>query len=623
MIRLLYGARHTRFIETKRYDKAIEDDSTLLELAHKIMHGQSWLIDRMYACGIHSIAIARLAEIAKRHDICDSSLAEINAILSKYDIEDWKECCHNAVRGEYSWVKSALADYSSRSYFERIKWCEGVFAYSSSESKYLIPFMNFMLHPNHTLSKLLDYYRAQLALLHDYEALVSDAGDWRKNYPGSSVPSSMRPNRLGECLIHVGFGRNFLDIAELASHHRAVRIALACRRHFDKTGKLAGAIESISPEPLPNPIIDPVFNTQYAIKSWHSMGLANIAVFQRDATGSVVVLKEEVCRHDKLDDSQGEGCLVHMCWPADAIDGARNENGEVHHYKQDVYDYYTFVKDGIKWAYEVNKDGEARLGYRERCWTMYLGRHHGAIVGEVAGSVIVPSEICGHEVVGINAGAFAECTNITSITIPEGVRKIGLGAFLDCDRLERIICLGSPDCDSGAPIFDGCKSLRGITVKEDGEMNPLVKKAYMECQSLADAHGFAVYHGRLIKYLGKDSEIVVPSDVSSIEEGAFRDCANLTSVTLPKCVKKIGIRAFAGCSSLRQIRFLGDKPNNITDKRGPLMLFDRDINSNKCIVIKVVKGTNGWGWKARLFGNWNGFRIEFDEADGNDTGNDK
>ena len=250
---------------------------------------------------------------------------------------------------------------------------------------------------------------------------------------------------------------------------------------------------------------------------------------------------------------------------------------------------------------------------------MYLGRHHGAIVGEVAGSVIVPSEICGHEVVGINAGAFAECTNITSITIPEGVRKIGLGAFLDCDRLERIICLGSPDCDSDAPIFDGCKSLRGITVREDGGMNPLVKKAYMECQSLADAHGFAVYHGRLIKYHGRDSEIVVPSDVSSIEEGAFRDCANLTSVTLPKGVRKIGIRAFAGCSSLRQIRFLGDKPNNIADKKGPLILFDRDINSNRRIVIKVLKGTNGWGWKARLFGKWKGFRIEFDEADGNDT----
>ena len=105
---------------------------------------------------------------------------------------------------------------------------------------------------------------------------------------------------------------------------------------------------------------------------------------------------------------------------------------------------------------------------------------------------------------------------------------------------------------------------------------------------------------------------------------AFCDCTNLTSATIPECVKEIGRHAFAGCRRLKQIKFLGDMPKNIINRNGRLILFDRDINMNKDrLVIKTRKGSKGWGWKARLFGKLNGFRIEFDETGGNDDGNGK
>jgi hypothetical protein len=37
------------------------------------------------------------------------------------------------------------------------------------------------------------------------------------------------------------------------------------------------------------------------------------------------------------------------------------------------------------------------------------------------GHVEIPTEIDGHPVVGIGTGAFARCTQITSVTIPEGI----------------------------------------------------------------------------------------------------------------------------------------------------------------------------------------------------------
>ena len=48
--------------------------------------------------------------------------------------------------------------------------------------------------------------------------------------------------------------------------------------------------------------------------------------------------------------------------------------------------------------------------------------------------------------------------------------------------------------------------------------------------------------------------------VTSIGENAFRDCTNLTSVTIPDSVTSIGSRAFSGCSRLTSVRI----PDSVT-----------------------------------------------------------
>ena len=55
----------------------------------------------------------------------------------------------------------------------------------------------------------------------------------------------------------------------------------------------------------------------------------------------------------------------------------------------------------------------------------------------------------------------------------------------------------------------------------------------------------------------EDTDIVIPSSynnlpVTSIGSGAFRDCASLTSITIPDSVTSIGSNAFSGCTNLIQ-----------------------------------------------------------------------
>ncbi|MBQ6108154.1 MAG: leucine-rich repeat domain-containing protein, partial [Thermoguttaceae bacterium] len=57
----------------------------------------------------------------------------------------------------------------------------------------------------------------------------------------------------------------------------------------------------------------------------------------------------------------------------------------------------------------------------------------------------------------------------------------------------------------------------------------------------------------ITRFIGKETEVVVPDGATEIRPGAFKDCHSLTSVTLPEGVTKIDFGAFLRCSSLKTV----------------------------------------------------------------------
>ena len=64
---------------------------------------------------------------------------------------------------------------------------------------------------------------------------------------------------------------------------------------------------------------------------------------------------------------------------------------------------------------------------------------------------------------------------------------------------------------------------------------------------------FQITNGVLLNYRGCDSNVVIPSTVTSIGFSAFRDCESLVSVVIPDSVTFIGSSAFYHCSKLTSV----------------------------------------------------------------------
>ena len=62
----------------------------------------------------------------------------------------------------------------------------------------------------------------------------------------------------------------------------------------------------------------------------------------------------------------------------------------------------------------------------------------------------------------------------------------------------------------------------------------------------------------ITKYIGTSTEVVIPDTIEgfpviSIADCAFEGLSELTSVTLPSCLREIGSNAFNGCLGLVEI----------------------------------------------------------------------
>lgn len=148
--------------------------------------------------------------------------------------------------------------------------------------------------------------------------------------------------------------------------------------------------------------------------------------------------------------------------------------------------------------------------------------------------LIIPSIIGNYTVTSIEASAFENCNNLTTIQIPNTVKSIGQYAFWGCQNLTSInIPNGISKIDTGS--FADCINLSSITIPSS--VTNIGASAFSGCMAL--------------------TSIIIPEGVNSLGKNSFRGCQNLIQISLPSSIKSIYSNTF------QNTQWLNNQPNGM------------------------------------------------------------
>ena len=182
--------------------------------------------------------------------------------------------------------------------------------------------------------------------------------------------------------------------------------------------------------------------------------------------------------------------------------------------------------------------------------------HRGDIV-----EVIFPASL-----VEIEAGAFANCTAITRITLAHTkVIAIGAGAFQNCESLAMAKFPASLVA-IGEAAFSNCPAITELALSHTA-ISTLGDNAFMLCSSLEDVSfpaSLAAVGVGCFAFTAMTTATLTATKLTTLAVWMFYSCQHLATVNLPPTLTVIEDRAFMDCSSLARLHL----PYNLAAVRG-------------------------------------------------------
>ncbi len=160
-------------------------------------------------------------------------------------------------------------------------------------------------------------------------------------------------------------------------------------------------------------------------------------------------------------------------------------------------------------------------------------------------SVTIPDSVT-----SIGDSTFGKCTSLTSINFSGGVRTIGAKAFSDCKMLKSIIIPEGVKA-IGNELFYSCTGLESVSIPST--LNIISSKTFYNCSGLKTvsiAQGIITIDDYAFYNCKSITDLDIPSSVKTIGAGAFRGLSAITEISIPAGVSSIEDNAFRDCGLL-------------------------------------------------------------------------
>lgn len=165
-----------------------------------------------------------------------------------------------------------------------------------------------------------------------------------------------------------------------------------------------------------------------------------------------------------------------------------------------------------------------------------------------SGDIIVPASVnyesADYAVTSLGDDCFGS-SDITKITLSEGLKSIGKRVFSYCGKIRKIAIPASVGA-LGDNAFAYCDNLFEVSFAENSQIEAFPSGLFKGDSQLYEAVfpvgiktiGSEAYSGTGI------SSLPIPGTVTEIGSGAFKSCRSLTSVSIPSSVTSLGDNAF-------------------------------------------------------------------------------
>ena len=263
------------------------------------------------------------------------------------------------------------------------------------------------------------------------------------------------------------------------------------------------------------------------------------------------------------------------------------------------------------------------------------------------GEFIIPEKVeiegVDYTITRIGNGAFYNCSDITSISIPNTVTSIGERAFYFVEKEGGLTSLVIPNSVTsiGDRAFYGCRYLERITLPSG--ITSIGDGWFCDCWHLKSINGsedgtIVIPEG--ITSIGSNAfrncqydlkSVIIPEGVTSISDHAFYDCHNLVSVSVPSSIEFVGSQAFPTYSNDQLpahynvagdgAKYLGNSDNqyvvlmdgksvtNLVIKDGCRFIYDHacsNLNGSALTSVQFPEGLKGIGEAAFTWGKIEG-----------------